>query len=82
MYCTSNRTPCIHPVFLLIAASVIAPPLLALGSVIVSSVHRIIASGTVLMALIFAAVVPENTLLVLRLLTQLKSFYTTCILPF
>jgi len=58
--CTSNRTPHIHPVVLLVGAAVIAPPLLALGSVIVSSVHRIIASGTVLMALIFAAVVPGS----------------------
>jgi len=49
-----------HPAVLLVAAAVFAPPLLALGPVIVSGVHRVIATGTVLMVLIFAAVVPGS----------------------
>ena len=49
-----------HPAVLLVAAAVFAPPLLALGPVIVSGVHRVIASGPVLMVVIIAAiVVPE-----------------------
>merc|ERR1712012_549810 len=51
----------IHPVFLLIAASVFAPPLLALGPVIFSGVHRLVASGTILVIFILAAIVTPGS---------------------
>ena len=61
---TIKKLCCIHPLVVLVGAAVIAPPLLALGPVILSGVHRLVAPvGPVLVVVIIAAVVPGNTFL-------------------